>query len=511
MGKLMLATRLRLAVLVVVLGFVGLVLMLSWRAADSLLAVKLLATVEQVNAAERIAREHFDKARSGAMSDADARAAAAAAIGKIRYAGSEYLWINDMGPRMVMHPIRPELNGQSLSANKDPEGKLLFVEMVAVVKASGAGYVDYLWPKPGSKEPEPKRSFVKGFEPWGWVMGSGVYVDDVRAVARRDANFALVLVLVAGALALGGVELFVRGLRRRLEDARRAMHAVAEGDLRARIETGNADEVGQVLREVVSMQERLTLLVRTIREATESIGIASGEVAQGSQDLSARTEQAAANLQQTAASLQELTGQVQHSASAAGQTRTLADSAADQARNGATVMNEVVQTMDGIAASSRKISDIISVIDGVAFQTNILALNATVEAARAGEQGRGFAVVASEVRALAQRSAQAAREIKQLIMESVERVDAGSRQVGRAGHSMNDILDAVGRVNTTVGEISESSAGQSDGIAQVNAAMVNLDGMTQQNAALVEQTAAAAEALRQQADALNRTVAVFKI
>jgi methyl-accepting chemotaxis protein len=309
---------------------------------------------------------------------------------------------------------------------------------------------------------------VKGFAPWGWVLGSGVYIDDVQAVARRDAGFALVLVLVAGGLALAGVEVFVRGLRRRLDSMRNVMHAVAEGDLRANIEPGQPDELGLVLREVIAMQQRLTQLVRSIREATESIGIASNEVAQGSQDLSARTEQAAANLQQTAASMQELTGQVQHSAQAASQTRELADSAANQARSGAAVMAEVVHTMDGIAASSRKISDIITVIDGVAFQTNILALNAAVEAARAGEQGRGFAVVAGEVRALAQRSAQAAKEIKQLIMESVDRVNAGSQQVGRAGESMNDILDAVGRVTTTVSEISDTSAGQSDGIAQVD-------------------------------------------
>ena len=511
MSKLMLATRLRLAVLLVVLAFVALVAALTMRAADSLLAVKLLATVEQVDLAERIAREHFDKARSGAMSEADAKAGAAAAIGKIRYSGSEYLWINDMGPRMVMHPIKPELNGSDLSGNKDPKGKALFVEMVAAVKAAGSGYVDYMWPKPGAKDPEPKRSYVKGFAPWGWVIGSGVYVDDVNAVARRDASFALVLVLVAGSLALVGVEVFVRGLRRRLDRMRQVVHAVAEGDLSGTIEPGQADEVGLVLREVVTMQQRLTQLVRTIREATESIGIASSEVAQGSQDLSARTEQAAANLQQTAASMQELTGQVQHSAQAASQTRELADTAASQARSGAAVMAEVVQTMDGIAASSRKISDIISVIDGVAFQTNILALNAAVEAARAGEQGRGFAVVAGEVRALAQRSAQAAKEIKGLIMESVDRVNAGSQQVGRAGHSMNDILDAVGRVTTTVSEISETSSGQSDGIAQVNTAMGSLDSMTQQNAALVEQTAAAAEALRQQATTLNQTVAVFRI
>ncbi|QPF75542.1 HAMP domain-containing protein [Roseateles sp. DAIF2] len=511
LGNLMLATRLRLAVVLVLAGFVVLVLLLTYRASGSLLAVKMLTTVEQVKAGERLVREFHDKAKSGAMSEAEAKAAAAAAVGKIRYSGNEYLWINDMGPRMVMHPIRPELNGQDLGQNKDPDGKRLFVEFVDVVKASGAGYVDYLWPKPGSKDPEPKRSYVQGFAPWGWVIGSGVYVDDVKAVARRDAQISLGLVLLAGLLALGGVEIFVRGLRRRLSSMRELMAAVAAGDLRQRIDTGRADELGLVLREVAAMQGRLTELVGAIRSATESIGHASSEVALGSQDLSSRTEQAAANLQQTAASMQELTQQVRHSAQAADQTNALADSAAGQARAGAAVMEEVVRTMDGIADASRKISDIISVIDGVAFQTNILALNAAVEAARAGEQGRGFAVVAGEVRALAQRSAEAAKEIKRLIMDSVERVNAGSQQVSRAGASMDDILGAVQRVTTTVGEISQASAGQSDGIAQINQAVTQLDSMTQQNAALVEQTAAAAEALKQQAQSLGATVAVFKI
>ena len=511
MGKLMLATRLRLAVVLVVLGFVALVLLLTHRASASLLAVKMLTTVEQVKLGEQLVREQYERFKSGAIGEAEAKAAAAAALGKIRYSGNEYLWINDMGPRMVMHPIKPELNGQDLSNNQDPKGKKLFVEFVEVVKAQGAGYVDYLWPKPGAKEPEPKRSYVQGFAPWGWVIGSGVYVDDVAAVARRDAMVSLMLVLAAGAAALIGVELFVRGLRRRLDSMRELMHAVAAGDLRERIDPGQPDELGLVLREVAAMQTRLTELVRAILQATESIGVASGEVAQGSQDLSARTEQAAANLQQTAASMQELTQQVRHSAQAADQTHALAGSAAGQARAGAAVMAEVVRTMDGISDASRKISDIIAVIDGVAFQTNILALNAAVEAARAGEQGRGFAVVAAEVRSLAQRSAQAAREIKGLILDSVARVDAGNQQVSRAGASMDDILGAVQRVTTTVGEISQASAGQSEGIAQINQAVAHLDDMTQQNAALVEQTAAAAEALKQQARSLNATVAVFKI
>ena len=511
MGNLMLATRLRLAVLVVVLGFVALVLLLTYRASSSLLGVKMLTTVDQVKLGEKIAREHYDKAKSGAMPEAEAKAAAAAAIGKIRYSGSEYLWINDMSPRMVMHPINTKLDGQDLSQNKDPNGKRLFIEFVEVVKASGAGYVDYLWPKPGAKDPEPKRSYVLGFAPWGWVIGSGVYVDDVKAVARQDAVFTLVLVLLAGGLALGGVELFVRGLRKRLASMQALMHAVAGGDLRADIQPGRPDELGLVLREVVAMQKRLTELVRAIREATESIGHASSEVALGSQDLSSRTEQAASNLQQTAASMQELTQQVRHSAQAADQTNALADTAAGQARAGAAAMQEVVRTMDGISDASRKITDIISVIDGVAFQTNILALNAAVEAARAGEQGRGFAVVAAEVRSLAQRSAQAAKEIKALITDSTERVSAGSQQVSRAGDTMGDILGAVQRVTTTVSEISQASTGQSEGIAQINQAVAQLDDMTQQNAALVEQTAAAAESLKQQAQQLTATVAVFKI
>ena len=505
-----LALRLRVAVAVVLLGFVLLIALLSSRSSASLMDVKMLNTLDQVKTAEGIAKSYYDKAKAGTMTEAAAQAAAAAEIGKIRYSGTEYIWINDMTPRMVMHPIKPELIGKDLNGNKDPTGKALFVEMVNVVKASGKGYVDYLWPKPGATDPVPKRSFVQGFAPWGWVLGSGVYVDDVAAVVHKDVQLTLILVVIGGALVVIAVEVFVRRLRRRLDSMRDVMHAVADGDLRSHIDVGQPDEIGQVLGEVAAMQARLMELVKGIRDATESIGVASSEVATGSQDLSARTEQTAANLQQTSASMQALTERVQLSTQAARQTHQLADTAAGQARQGATVMKQVVSTMDGISASSRKISDIISVIDGVAFQTNILALNAAVEAARAGEQGRGFAVVAGEVRTLARRSADAAKEIKTLIMDSVDRVGEGTEQVGRGGQSMNDILVAVQRVTTTMGEISEASVAQADGINQVNQAVSNLDTMTQQNAALVEQTAAAAASLREQAATLNEMVAVFK-
>ncbi|PIM53358.1 hypothetical protein CS062_10070 [Roseateles chitinivorans] len=508
-----LATKLRVAVLAAVVGFVVLVMWLSHRSAMSLLDVKMITTVEQVKNAEQIAKRYFDRIGAGGLTEAEARKQAAAEIGKIRYSGNEYLWINDMSPKMVMHPIKPELNDKDLSGNKDPNGLKLFVAFVDTVKTQGSGFVDYLWPKPGAKDPEPKRSYVAGFKPWGWVIGSGVYIDDVSAIARRDATVALTLVIAVGIAAMVAVEWFARGLKRRLDQMREVVEAVANGDLRAQVlgsQAAGSDEIGVVLTQVAAMQVRLSDLVRAIRDATDSIQHASQEVAMGSQDLSQRSEQAASSLQQTAASMQELTQQVTNSAQAAHQTNQLAIGAADRAKLGADVMGEVVQTMDGIAGASRKISDIISVIDGVAFQTNILALNAAVEAARAGEQGRGFAVVASEVRALAQRSANAAKEIKALINDSVSRVDAGSAQVGRAGEAMGQILQSVQQVSGTVAEISQSSAGQSDGLAQINQAVAHLDDMTQQNAALVEQTAAAAESLQQQARLLNAQVATFR-
>ncbi|MET0208785.1 MAG: cache domain-containing protein, partial [Burkholderiaceae bacterium] len=368
-----LAMRLRIAVLAAVVAFVVLVMWLSHRSAVSLLDVKMLTTVEQVKNAEKIAQSWHGRIGAAGLSDADARAGAAAEIGKIRYSGSEYIWINDMTPKMVMHPIKPELNGKDLNQNKDPNGKHLFVEFVTMVKAQGSGFVDYLWPKPGASQPEPKRSYVAGFAPWGWVLGSGVYIDDVAAIARRDGAIALALVLLVGIAALIAVEWFARGLKRRLGQMREVVEAVANGDLRGHIVLGGQDEIGQVLTQVAAMQVRLSELVRAIRDATDSIQHASREVAMGSQDLSQRSEQAASNLQETAASMQELTQQVNNSAQAAHQTNQLALGAADRARQGADVMGQVVQTMEGISGSSRKIADIISVIDGVAFQTNILA------------------------------------------------------------------------------------------------------------------------------------------
>jgi methyl-accepting chemotaxis protein len=262
---------------------------------------------------------------------------------------------------------------------------------------------------------------------------------------------------------------------------------------------------------LADMQTSMRQLVEQVQESSACIQVASSEVAQGNQDLSTRTEHAASNLQETADSMEQLTGTVQQSVDAARQANQLAASAAEIAVRGGEVVSQVVTTMDEIQHSSRKINDIIGVIDGIAFQTNILALNAAVEAARAGEQGRGFAVVAGEVRILAQRSAQAAREIKSLIGTSVDRVESGTRLVADAGQTMSEIVSSVQRVSDIIGEITAASGEQSDGIGQVNAAVTQLDQMTQQNAALVEESAAAAESLRDQARRLNEVVATFQI
>ena len=333
-------------------------------------------------------------------------------------------------------------------------------------------------------------------------------------MARYWTNMELIWALLAVTtvlLALGLYLLVRRIVSQPLGELTGAVTTVANGDLTQAFRNNRQDEIGALVNEVEGMRQRYLQALSQVRASVDSIGSASAEIASGNQDLSARTEQTASNLQRTAASLEHLTGTVKQSADAAHQANQLAASAAEVAARGGAVVGEVVSTMNDINQSSRKIADIISVIDGIAFQTNILALNAAVEAARAGEQGRGFAVVASEVRSLAHRSAEAAREIKTLIGASVEKVESGSRLVQNAGNTMDEIVGSVKRVSDIIGEISAAAAEQSDGIGQVNSAVNQLDQMTQQNAALVEQSAAAAESLRDQAQRLAQVVAVFKL
>jgi methyl-accepting chemotaxis protein len=299
-----------------------------------------------------------------------------------------------------------------------------------------------------------------------------------------------------------------------LRTAEQAAAQVARGELDFDIDTRGSDEAARLLgavRDMRDMRDRLSTVVASVRANSESVATASSEIAQGNSDLCSRTEQQASALQQTAASMEQLGTAVRHNADNARQANQLAQGAATVATQGGEVVGRVVQTMKGINDSSRRIADSIGTIDGIAFQTNILALNAAVEAARAGEQGHGFAVVASEVRALAQRSASAAREIKTLISDSVERVEQGTALVDRAGETMTEIVQSIQRVTDIMGEISSASSEQSSGVQQVCQAVTQMDQATQQNAALVEQSAAAAESLKQQAGQLVQAVAVFRL
>jgi methyl-accepting chemotaxis protein len=334
---------------------------------------------------------------------------------------------------------------------------------------------------------------------------------EVRHALTLAKTLLIGLLVVSLALGAGMAFVITRSVTRPLQEAVAVTRVIAQNDLSQPLDSQRRDELGDMLRAIGQMQASLRQMVSQVRVSTDSISTASTEIATGNQDLSARTEQTASNLQQAASSMEQLTGTVKQSADSARQANQLASSAAEVAARGGAVVSQVVSTMDEINASSKKIADIIGVIDGIAFQTNILALNAAVEAARAGEQGRGFAVVAGEVRNLAGRSAEAAKEIKGLIGASVDRVEAGSRLVADAGKTMQEIVGSVQRVTDIIGEITAAAAEQSDGIGQVNTAVVQLDQMTQQNAALVEQSAAAATSLKDQAGKLAQVVGMFKL
>ena len=322
-------------------------------------------------------------------------------------------------------------------------------------------------------------------------------------------------VIVLAVIALTATGMFgwmlIRGISRTLEQAVVAAEAVAGGDLAHTVDVSGRDEISRVLKALALMQGNLSQIVSRVRQGSESVSPASAEIAQGNQDLSQRTESQASALEQTAASMEQLSSTVRQNADNAQQANQLSQSASTIAVQGAEVVAQVVRTMQGISDSSRRIADIINVIDGIAFQTNILALNAAVEAARAGEQGRGFAVVATEVRNLASRSAEAAKQIKSLINDSVDRVEQGSTQVDRAGQTMNEVVNSVRRVTDIMGEISAASVEQSAGVAQVGEAVSQMGQVTQQNAALVEQMAAAASSLQGQASDLVQAVSVFKV
>jgi methyl-accepting chemotaxis protein len=409
--------------------------------------------------------------------------------------------------KLVVHP---SLEGKNLLDAKDADGKLFIKDMMD--RKTGVSHYRWLNTEAGETQARETLAAFSYFKNWEWVVVGMHHQDDITGDVRK-ANYkyilfgAVIVLLLSGVLYVVIRSVVIQPLRAAIHEA----NAIAAGDLTTTMKVDRQNEIGQLIAAMNQISSGLAHVVRSVRTGAEGVALASGEIAQGNRDLSARTEAQASALEETAASMEQLAATVQQNADNAQEANRLAQSASTVAAQGGQAVSQVVDTMKGISASSHKISDIINVIDGIAFQTNILALNAAVEAARAGEQGRGFAVVATEVRSLAGRSADAAKEIKGLISDSVDRVEQGAKLVDQAGNTMQKVVASIQRVTDIMGEISVASKEQSEGVGQVGEAVSNMDEVTQRNAALVEEISAAADGLQAQAGELVQMVAVFKV
>src|SRR5450830_1382013 len=504
--------------LALVVMWVGLLVLAAWSALNTrqnMINEREAGLKRVVETAEGILKSYAAEVAAGKTTAEDAKKNALARIAAMRYDNDNYIFVFDSKPVVLMHPTNKSVVGKNVSDRKDSDGKLYYVEMVKVGKTQQRGFVNYMGRLPGADDTNrtQKVSYLIYYEPWDWLLVSGVFLNDVENDFYQNLMKLAALLFVVGAVVSAMMLAIIRNITRSLGGepayAVGVASRIAAGDLTTEITTRAGDQ-RSLLYEMSVMRERLSSVISGIRSGTDSIDTGAKEIAAGNLDLSARTEQQAASLEETASSMEELTATVKQNADNARQAGQLAHSASDIARRGGSVVGQVVDTMQGITASSRKISDIIGVIDGIAFQTNILALNAAVEAARAGEQGRGFAVVASEVRSLAQRSAMAAKEIKQLINASVQEVDAGGILVTQAGKTMGDVVASIRSVTATMTEIRAAAREQSSAIEHVNRAVLEIEAVTQQNTSMVEEASATSATLSEQVRRLVGAVEMFR-
>jgi methyl-accepting chemotaxis protein len=496
--------------------------------------------------------DHYAQlAKSGALPVEEAQKLAREAVRHTRFEGDNYFWIQDLQPRMVMHPTRPELDGQDLANTLDPNGKPFFREFAQIAKNQGAGFVEYQFPKPGSSHPVDKIAYVKQVPEWGWVVGAGLYLDDIAAEAK--SMLLLTLGIVAAVVAGAGLLVFLvaRSVAAPMKQVVQMLGELGNGHLDVRLRLERRDEIGQMAdamdvfadslqTEVVgSLQqladgdltfqvtprdeqdavrgalkklgEDLNLIMGEIQTAGEQITTGSSQVSDSSQSLSQGATEQASALEQITASMTEMGSQTRQNAENAAQANTLSATARDAAERGNAQMQQMVQAMGEINESGQNISKIIKTIDEIAFQTNLLALNAAVEAARAGQHGKGFAVVAEEVRNLAARSAKAARETAELIEGSVKKAENGAQIADRTAGALGEIVTGITKVSDLVAEIAAASNEQAQGIAQVSQGLSQIDQVTLQNTACAEESAAAAEELSSQAGQLRQMLRRFKL
>jgi methyl-accepting chemotaxis protein len=442
--------------------------------------------------------EHYEGlAKDGSLTTKEAQDAALTMIKNLRYEEKEYFWINDMRPFMIMHPYSTELDGKDLSDYKDPTGKALFIAFVDEVKAHGEGFVNYLWPKPNFRDPVPKVSFVKGFAPWGWVIGSGIYLDDVQKVFRTEAiKYSLVTAVII-AVILTVSMLITNTMVNALKEAVRVSNSLAEGDLTVDFDIRGSDETAQLLASMKNMMEKLRAVVTDVKAASDNVALGSEQLSSGAQQMSQGTTEQAASSEQASSAVEEMNATIKQNADNAIQTEKIAEKSAEDARESGKAVTDAVNAMKLIAQK-------IGIIEEIARQTNLLALNAAIEAARAGEHGKGFAVVAAEVRKLAERSQTAAAEISDLSGSSVEVAE-------RAGAMLAKLVPDIQKTAELVQEISASSKEQAGGTDQINSAIQQLNEVVQENAGAAEEMASTSEELSSQADQLQNTISFFKV
>jgi methyl-accepting chemotaxis protein len=442
--------------------------------------------------------EYYEgQVKEGKITTAEAQYAAMNVIKQLRYEEKEYFWINDMQPLMIMHPYKPELDGKDLSDFRDPNGKRLFVAFVDTVKANGGGFVDYLWPKPNFKDPVPKISYVKGFKPWEWIIGSGIYLDDVQAVFLAEAGkYVIVTILIVALMVIVSL-LLVRSVNSTIAQAVRVSNGLAEGDLAMTIEAAGGDEMGRLLVSMQGMVDRLQGTMAGVKTASDMVAMGSQRLSEGAEVIAQRTTEQAASAEEASSAVEEMHATIRQNADNAMQTEKIALKSASDAEESGKAVSEAVRAMKNIAEK-------IGIIEEIARQTNLLALNAAIEAARAGEHGKGFAVVAAEVRKLAERSQSAASEIGQLSGSSVKIAED-------AGTMLTRLVPDIQKTAELVQEITAASREQASGADQINTSIQQLNQVIQENTGATEEISSTAQELSSQAEMLRKALAFFRL